>query len=170
MNKAVSPWNALIVPSSVLALSMSRSEVEPAATIRPPARRAALSACAVCALTLPCSACMRWAAVSAALTGRNVPAPTCSVTLCSVMPRCVRREISASVKCSPRRRRRYRTFHLCEYGLIVHPIALVGGAPRGDVGRQRHSAALVHGLVEHGPVESERQRHLAAVALRLHCG
>jgi hypothetical protein len=58
MKIAVSPANGLIVPSSVAALSSSRSDVEPTATMRPPARRAALSASAVAAPTTPDSACI----------------------------------------------------------------------------------------------------------------
>ena len=69
-------------PSSPAALSSSRSAVEPTATMRPPLARAALSASAVSAETVPNSACILWPAVSSAFTGRNVPAPTCSVTLC----------------------------------------------------------------------------------------
>ena len=45
-------------PSSAAALSSSRSEVEPTATMRPPACRVALSAAAVSALTTPHSGCM----------------------------------------------------------------------------------------------------------------
>src|SRR5262252_4318768 len=141
MNRAVSPSNGRMTPSSPLAVSKSRSEVEPAATIRPPARRTRFSASAVCAVTLPCSACMRCAAVSAALTGRNVPAPTCSVTLWSVIPSAVSRDVNASVKCNP----------------------AVGAAT--DVGRQRHGAALVDRLVENGPVKGEGERDLAALVL-----
>ena len=47
----------------------------PTATMRPPRARAALSACAVSALTEPHSACIRCSAVSSAFTGRKVPAP-----------------------------------------------------------------------------------------------
>src|ERR1043166_4574727 len=86
MNRAVSPVNGEITPRASLALSSSRSDVEPTAMMRPPAPRAALSAAAVSALTLPVSACIRCPAVSSLLTGRNVPAPTCSVTLCSAPP------------------------------------------------------------------------------------
>ena len=53
MKIAVSPSNGVTVPSSVLALSRSRSEVVPTATMRPPALRAAFSAAAVCAEMLP---------------------------------------------------------------------------------------------------------------------
>src|ERR1700679_3637362 len=40
MNSAVSPEKVDSVPSSAAALSIKRSEVEPTATMRPPARRA----------------------------------------------------------------------------------------------------------------------------------
>ena len=46
----------------------------------PPLARAALSAPAASDETLPNSACILWPAVSSALTGRKVPAPTCRVT------------------------------------------------------------------------------------------
>ena len=71
-----------------------RREVVPTATIRLPAARAALSRAAVAAVTSPHSACIRWAAVSSAFTGRNVPGPTCSVTVSVPTPRsrsCCRR-------------------------------------------------------------------------------
>ena len=67
-------------------------------------------------------------------------------------------------------RRRHRAFELREHGLIVAPVALIGCTPRGDVGRQRHGAALVDGLVEHRPVECERQRHFAPLAFGLDGG
>jgi hypothetical protein len=50
-----------------------------------------------------------------------------------------------------RGRRRHRAFELREHGLIVAPVALIGCAPRGDVGRQRHGAALVDGWSSTGP-------------------
>src|SRR5258708_7398849 len=78
-----------MTPSSSLAVSNRRSEVEPTATIRPPACRRRFSAAAVSAATLPCSQCTRCAAVSATLTGRNVPAPTRSVTLYRMIPRAI---------------------------------------------------------------------------------
>jgi hypothetical protein len=47
----------------------------------------------------PHSACIAWSAVSSALTGRKVPAPTCSVSV-SRRPRLVERSIRRGVKCS----------------------------------------------------------------------
>ena len=84
-----------------LALSSRRSgSSRPRRCGRPRAAHA-LSAAAISALTLPYSGCIRCPAVSAAFTGRKVPAPTCSVTLCRAMPRSASRASSASVKCSP---------------------------------------------------------------------
>src|SRR5690349_13041404 len=66
--------------------------------------------------------------------------------------------------------RRHGSLQLREHGLVIAPVALVGRAARGDVGRQRHDATLIDGLVEYRPVECERQRHLAALALCLDGG
>ena len=138
--------------------------------MRPPARRAALSASAVSALTVPASGCIRCPDVSSAFTGRNVPAPTCSVTLCMAMPRCASASVSAVGEMQPRGRRRDRSFVVREHGLIVGVVLRVGRTPRGDVGRQRHVAALLDRLVEHRAVEREGERDLAAVALLLDGG
>ena len=63
-------------------------------------------------------------------------------------------------------RRGDRAVRLGEHGLIVGAVALVGRAARRDIGRQRHVAAFVDRLVEHGAVERECQRHLPALAFR----
>ena len=62
-------------------------------------------------------------------------------------------------------RRGDRAVVVREHGLIVGAIARVGRAPRRDVGRQRHVAPLLDRLVEHGTMEREGERHLAALAL-----
>ena len=79
------------------------------------------------------------------------------------------RAVSASVgrEMQSRGRRRDRAFVEREHGLVVGVVARVGRTPRGDVRRQRHVAPLLDRLVEHRPVERERQRHLAALALAL---
>ena len=87
MKIAVSPENGAIMPFSSAALSRSRSDVVPTATMRPPAARAALRAAAVSFEIEPDSACMRCACVSSAFTGRKVPAPTCRVTAWRLTPR-----------------------------------------------------------------------------------
>ena len=72
------------------------------------------------------------AGVSSALTGRNVPAPTCSVTLCSAdaaRVRALRHQLVGEMQA--RRRRRDRAFVAREHGLVVGAVLLVGGA-RGD--------------------------------------
>ena len=101
MKIEVSPANGRIVPLSSAALSIVRSAVEPTATTLPPLARTALSASAVSALITACSACILWSDVSSAWTGRNVPGPTCSVTLCTATPRAASFAISSSVKCRP---------------------------------------------------------------------
>ena len=81
MKMSVSPDQPETVPSGAAALSSSRSEVVPTA-IDPAAgsARGIDRAAAASAETSPRSACIRGLPVSSALTGRNVPAPTCSVT------------------------------------------------------------------------------------------
>ena len=88
----------LISPSSPAALSNSRSEVVPTAISRPPSARAAFSRSAVARSILPHSACMRWSAVSSALTGRNVPAPTWRVNVSRATPRSASISSKRSVK------------------------------------------------------------------------
>ena len=55
--------------------------------IRPPAARVALIWEAAASVTSPHSACIRWVVTSSTLTGRKVPAPTCSVTWVNATPR-----------------------------------------------------------------------------------
>ena len=64
-----------------------------------------------------------------------------------------------------RRGGRNRSLGLGEHGLIVAPVALIGRPSRGDVGRQRHGAPLLDGLIEDGSVKRERQRYLPALPL-----
>src|SRR5436190_1177173 len=88
MNSDVSPEKGRSTPSPSLALSTRRSDVVPAATIRPPRRRVSLISCAA-------------------------------------------------------------------------------AAPGGDIGRQRHVAAFLYGLVEHGTVEGEGQNGVPALRFLL---
>ena len=101
MKIEVSPANGWMVPSSCAALSSSRSDVVPTATMRPPPARAAFSALAVAAEMLPHSACILCEAVSSAFTGRKVPAPTCRVIRWMPTPRARSASCSAGVKCNP---------------------------------------------------------------------
>ena len=101
----------------------------------PPARRAALSASAVAALTTPYSACIRWSSVSSALTGRNVPAPTCSVTLCR-RRRAPQPRHQVVGEMQARGRRRDRALVVREQGLVVAAVA-----PRRRRGATRYRAA-----------------------------
>src|SRR6516164_4078505 len=68
----------------------------------------------------------------------------------------------------PRGWRRHRSLRAREHGLIVRAVALIRLAPRGDIGRQRHFATFLHGLIEYRPVERERQPHLPALAFLLY--
>ena len=123
--------------------------------MRPPLARAALSASAVSADTEPNSACILWPSVSSAFTGRKVPAPTCSVTLCKATPRAVSRASRLSVKCRPAVGAATEPSGARKHGLVVGAVLLVGRAPGGDIGRQRHLAALGYGLVEHRTMEGK---------------
>src|SRR5262245_21061241 len=67
-----------------------------------------------------------------------------------------------------RGRCRDRSLRLCEHGLVVGSVALVGGA--SNVGRQRHDAALIDRLVEDWPVKGEGERDLAAFGFGLDGG
>ncbi len=114
---------------------------------------------------------MRCPPVSSALTGRNVPAPTCSVTPCrldAARAQALQQRVGEmQARRSARRPRlpRARTWS----GSRRDP-ARRAPRLRGDIGRQRHVAALGDRLVEHRAVKRERQRHLAAVALVLDRG
>ena len=55
-------------------------------------------------------------------------------------------------------------------GLIIGAVAVIGGAARGDVRRQRHVAQAGDGLVERRPREIEGQGHLALLASRFDGG
>jgi hypothetical protein len=68
------------------------------------------------------------------------------------------------------RGRRDRAFARREHGLVVAHVALVGGALRGDIGRQRRTAEIGDRLVERRAMKGERQRHLAFAALVLDFG
>ena len=57
-----------------------------------------------------------------------------------------------------------------EHGLIIRAITPVGSTAAGDIGRQRHVAALGERLVEYGAMKGESKCHLAAIAFRLDCG
>ena len=101
MKIAVSPANGAITPSVRAADSSRRRLVVPAATRRPPPALAALSAAAASGVIRPHSACMRWASVSSDLTGRKVPAPTCSVRRTTRTPAASMAATRPGVKCRP---------------------------------------------------------------------
>ena len=52
-------------------------------------------------------------------------------------------------------RRRHRALGLGKNRLVIGPVLLIGGAAGGDIGRQRHVAALGNGLVEHRTMEGK---------------
>ena len=70
----------------------------------------------------------------------------------------------------PRGRRRHGTFFAREYGLVVDAVLRVGSAAAGDIGRQRHVAALGQRRVERSAVEGEGERHFTALAFGLYRG
>ena len=78
--------------------SSVRTEVVPTAVICPhrSSRRAT-----VARRTSKCSVCIGCFAASSSFTGRNVPAPTWSVTSSNPNPRASIAPISSGVKCSP---------------------------------------------------------------------
>ena len=166
MKIAVSPANGRISPLSCAANSKSRSDVVPTATMRPPRALTALSCIAVSADTLPHSECILCSDVSSAFTGRNVPAPTCSVTKCCEMPRASSVGHQFGREMQPRRRRSHRSFLAGEHGLVSGAIALVWCAFARDVRRQRHIAEVRDGGVEVGAVQRELELDLARLAFR----
>ncbi len=50
---------------------------------------------------------------------------------------------------------RHRTLVVREQGLVVGLVLLVGRAPGGDIGRQRHLAPLGNGLIQHRAMEGK---------------
>ena len=76
-----------------------RSTLVPTAMMRPPASRTRLRRRAVAVSMQPHSACIAWWAVSCALTGRNVPAPTCRVSVSRPIPATSSASASSGVKC-----------------------------------------------------------------------
>ena len=131
------------------ALSSSRSDVVPTATMRlPRALRGVERGGRRRPRHRRVSACILWSSVSSALTGRNVPAPTCSVTKRALDARRVEPANSSGVKCRPGRRRRHRALLARDRWSGSRAVALVVRALRGDVGRQRHMADRVQRLVE----------------------
>ena len=67
-----------------------------------------------------------------------------------------------------RRGCRDRALRLSEHGLVVSPIALVGGAP--DVRWQRHGTALIDRLVQNGSMKCKRERDFPVFAFRFDRG
>ncbi len=61
-------------------------------------------------------------------------------------------------------RRGDRSFLAREHGLVVGAILLVDAAAAGNIGRQRHVAALLDRLIEHRTVEREGKRDFATLA------
>ena len=84
--------------ASAVSDSSVRTEVVPTAVIRPhfSSRRATAAR-----RTSKCSVCIGCRAASSSLTGKKVPAPTCSVTSSNPKPRAFIPSISSGVKCSP---------------------------------------------------------------------
>ncbi len=85
----------------VAADSRMRRVVVPAATMRRPARARRVQRLRRRRADLAPFRMHLVIAVSVALTGRNVPAPTCSVTFSIATPRAASAATSAGVKCRP---------------------------------------------------------------------
>ena len=151
-------------------VSSSRSEVVPTATMRPPARAHVVERLRRSRReTSPHSACMRVSAVSSALTGRNVPAPTCSVTKWRDDAARVQRRQQLGREMQARRRR--------GDGAVVARRRRSGSA-RSSLVRRRAcrrcraaaawspSAAIASS--RYGAVRAERELDLAGLAYRRH--
>ena len=123
------------------------SDVVPTATIRPPcARRVQFLRRRASVRPIPhaCGA-LR---VSAAVTGRNVPAPTCSVTCLAQMPRAARFANSSSVKCKTGRRRGDGARAIRKVRSDSRPHPAHPSRVRRDIRRQRHLAFARDGRIE----------------------
>jgi hypothetical protein len=64
-------------------------------------------------------------AVSSALTGRNVPAPTCNVTKAGAMPRCIQARKQRVGEMQARRGGCHRAFLAGVDGLVILAVARV---------------------------------------------
>ena len=91
---------AAIARGPVAAVSSSRSAVVPTGITRPPEAIVARIASTASPPISPHSACILCPAMSATFTGRNVPAPTCSVSRADPIPRAATSASSPSSKCS----------------------------------------------------------------------
>ena len=86
------------------------------------------------------------------------------------MPRALEAATRARGEMQAGGRRRHRALLAREHRLVVGAVRLVGAAAAGDIGRQRHVAALGQRLIEHRAMEREGKRHLAALPLGLDRG
>ena len=144
-----------------------RNDVEPTATMRPPARRASFNArrdgladdavFGVHAVLFDGVGLHRQERARADMQRDRVQADAARLQ--------PRHELVGEMQ--TRGRRRDRAFVVREQRLVVGAVVVVRRAARRDVGRQRHVAALGDRLVEHRTVEREREGDLAALALRL---
>ena len=139
--------------------------------MRPPARRTALSAAAVAALTLPRSRMHAMVGGVGRLDRQEGAGPDMQGhPVERDAARLRARATSSGVKCRPAVGAATAPSSQREHGLVVVAVALVGRAPRRDIGRQRHVAALRERLIEHRAMEREGERHLAALAFFLDRG
>ena len=113
---------------------------------------------------------MRCSLVSSALTGRKVPAPTCRVRKCRLMPLASSAASSSSREMQAGGRRRHRALAPGVDGLIALGIVRQQVALAGDVGRQRRIAERLDRLVEKRAVQAEGKLHLAGLADHAHGG
>ncbi len=152
------------------ALSSSRRLVVPTATTRPPSRRTWLMVSAVSAVISPRSACMRWSVTRSTRTGRNVPIPTCSVTVTRRTPAASRSASRAGREVQPGGRRRHRTLALREHRLVIRRVGLGRSIRPMDIGRQSQSSGLLERLHQGVTVQIERQADAAVRILVGHPG
>ena len=123
--------------------------------MRPPARRTALSASAVCALDAAVLAVHAMGGGVGRLDRKEGAGPDMQrhrVERDLPLPQARDQRVG---EMQPRGRGRHRSLGQREHRLVVDAVALVGRPPRRDIGRQRHRAAFIHGLIEHRPVERE---------------
>ena len=110
--------------------------------MRPPARRVAFKAAAVSALTLPHSACILCRRRVVGFDRQERARPDMQRHPMQSDAALAQRGGRGFGEMQPRGRRRDRAFLAREHGLIIGAIVLVDLAAAGDIGRQRHVAAL----------------------------
>ena len=138
--------------------------------MRPPARRAALSAAAVSAPTLPEFRLHLVRGRVFRFDGKEGTRPDVErylVQADAARLQCLNDRVG---EMQPRSRRSDRSLLAREHRLVVAAVLFVGRTAAGDIGWQRHVAAFGKRLVEHRSVKGEGERDLAALPFRLDRG